>query len=416
MSAKILAKSAFWVLANHVLSRGSVMLSSLLLARAFEVSEFASYAYFQLTVTMFAAYAAMGMGVAANRFFAGLKVKNHSGDDGLIAALITISVLLSVAGFALLIIIPFPGLTDNPIVPRELIAFGVLVTSLNAVPAGAVFGLEKYKQSASIAFLMAVALLGWTLVAIDNRRLDLAIYGLIGAATIELFGQVAIVLVSLGWRRIINAFPFNLTAFVRVFSLAGPMFLSSILSSTGVWVVGRFILGGASGEYAFALFSLGLQWFSLGLVLPGIVSRVLIPRLVACVDAKAGHDSIRQDVKASLYITNFCTVGACLVAGVLGDMVLQVYGEKYKAHGLLLFLYLIPSVLAANCAIFGNIIIVANHQWRWLGLSSAWFAVLCIAAYLCRDLGAWGGSIALTSAYAVMLGLANATARKAGLF
>ena len=70
LNPRVLAKNAFWALLCHVLSRGSLMLAAILLAREFETSSFAAYSYFQLTISMLATYAAMGLGVAASRFFA----------------------------------------------------------------------------------------------------------------------------------------------------------------------------------------------------------------------------------------------------------------------------------------------------------------------------------------------------------
>jgi hypothetical protein len=66
----ILATNAVWSLLSHLLSRGSLMVAAIILARALPTPAFAAYSYFQMTVSMLAAYAALGLGVTASRYFA----------------------------------------------------------------------------------------------------------------------------------------------------------------------------------------------------------------------------------------------------------------------------------------------------------------------------------------------------------
>jgi len=61
----------FWVTVGRVFSRGSILITSILLARALSVKDFAAFSYFLLTVNMLAAYASMGLGVTVNRYFVG---------------------------------------------------------------------------------------------------------------------------------------------------------------------------------------------------------------------------------------------------------------------------------------------------------------------------------------------------------
>ena len=415
MSAFVLAKNTFWGLLSHILSRGSLMLTSILIARSVDVSSFASYAYFQLTVSMLAAYASMGVGIAASRFFAGLNHQNDVNQEGIIAALITISLILAITAFVLVMLVPTYWLSANTAVPKWLMALGVFALTLNIVPAGGILGLEKYRDATLVYFLSAVVLISWTIWAITLKNITLAILGVVVTSLFQTFGETLIIILSLGWRRIMDGFPFQRADVVRILSFAGPMFLISILSGTGAWMIGRIILLGSGGGHAFALFSIGLQWFSLSMVLPGMLSRVMLPRLVAGLNNQTNSGTKHRELKIAMLMATVSTSAMFVLALMLGDLVLGFYGKNYQVGRWLIAAYFLPSIFAANCIVLGNSIIVSEYQWNWLQFSGLWFFILCFIAYLFQDQGVWAGSISYTFAYLAMLLTSFIFARRNGL-
>jgi O-antigen/teichoic acid export membrane protein len=136
-----------WVTFSRVLSRGTILLATIIMARALDVQGFASFSYFVLTVSMLAAYASMGLGVTANRYFVDAD-KSDAVRSQTIAAMVSISVVFSVGIAAVVTLVPQNLLLGDLDIPRWAIVLGVLAFSLEIVPQNALNGLERYGQEA----------------------------------------------------------------------------------------------------------------------------------------------------------------------------------------------------------------------------------------------------------------------------
>ena len=123
-------------------------------------------------------------------------------------------------------------------------------------------------------------------------------------------------------------------------------------------------MSGPGGEYAFALFSIGVQWFALALMLPGVFSKVLLPRLVRVVSVDAV--SSRVLVKDVLLMTLVSASVVALVGAFLGPWLIGFYGTTYQENSLLIVVYLIAAVLTAPAIALGNAFVAHSLQWFWL--------------------------------------------------
>src|SRR5690606_31752242 len=72
---------------------------------------------------------------------------------------------------------------------------------------------------------------------------------------------------------------FRKDIFVSITKFVGPLVFITILAASSSWILGRLILKDY-GEHTFAAYSIGLQWFALALFIPGMISRVVLPRLI----------------------------------------------------------------------------------------------------------------------------------------
>lgn len=98
---KTLLTNAGWSAAAHLLERGSLVLVSIILSRMLDTAGFAAYGYFQMTVSMLAAYAAMGLGVTSSKFFA----ESDQLSPGAMPPLGTLWVLSVLSGLLLALVI-----------------------------------------------------------------------------------------------------------------------------------------------------------------------------------------------------------------------------------------------------------------------------------------------------------------------
>ena len=411
MSARILATNAFWSLLSNILSRGTLVLSAVILARTLDTTSFAAYSYYQITVSMLSGYAAMGLGVSASRFFAEVGRENINAEPPPLGTLWGISVMLAVAAFVLIMLTPTSWLNAGLVVPKWLLALGVFSVVMAVVPDGAILGLERYKQATLISAVSGAMLLLGAWWASEQGSPTIAMGTISLVALLQATGESVIVIRAIGWSKLSVGLRLRQYEVRRVFTFAGPMFFASLLSGSGSWLLGRMILNGQGGAHGFALYVIGLQWFSLGLLLPGMISRVMLPRLVRTkssnVSAASGKKLVRQ---GSLMATAAAAMMA-LFAVFLGPWILSIYGTNYAADRWFIAAFLGAAVLCAPANTVGNAIVINEGQNTWLVLTFFWLIVLLVSGAAAAPLGALSGAVAQAAAAAVLTLMAVITAR-----
>jgi O-antigen/teichoic acid export membrane protein len=397
MTTKILVSHVSWSMLSHLFSRGSMMLSAVLLARFLTEHDFAVYSYFQMTATMIATYAAMGLGVTASKFFAELNHENEEKRTDVIKSIGTLWVLsigLAFAAALVVFLIPIASLTSGLNIPVWLFALCVLVMALDIIPSGGILGLEQYKKVALISFFTGcINLIG----AYISTKKNLPIYSMwalvMGCAT-QAFGEMYVIRRSVGWSIFFRLFVFDYSKLKNVFSFVGPMFLVSVMAGSGTWILGKIILNGSDGKHEFALYSIGLQWFSLALFIPGMISRVVLPRLIR---------SKRNDNQNTLYLSGAMALTASIAFAIIGiffrDLIMSLYGSEYAMNSSsLILLYLLAAIFYAPANTLGNALVAHGYQLIWLFITMVWFFAVLITGFLFVDLGSEMG------AYAQMIG------------
>jgi O-antigen/teichoic acid export membrane protein len=400
MSVRFLAESAFWNLLSQVFSRGSLILSSIILARSLDVVEYATYSYFQLTISTLATYAAMGLAVAATKFFAEFEgaSKDSEEQSRTLAAMISLSFALATIAFLLMLFLT-PLLLKNTIsISPWLIALGVFVLTFSSVPSGAILGFEKYRHLAFISFFTGLIYIIGSLWAAKNDNLILAITVIILATSFQTLSIIITVIIKLGWRNIYSGFPFNLSSIKKVLSFSGPMFLISIIASSATWLVGNIIIRGTGGTHSFSLFTIGMQLFSLGMLLPTQISVVLAPRLIREKSKKASRLLARKGI----ILTIIMALLSISTIGLLTNQFNSLYGTNFPLSSSFILSYLLAAIFATISASMGSTIIASNRPWHWLILNCIWLFSMCSLALIFQENGEFGGAIAYIGAYVIL--------------
>ena len=396
--------------------RGSLMLATIFLARHLDTTDFATYSYFQLTIAMLATYAALGMGVTASRFFAEVGHERPDRAPPPIGTLWCLSILVSAAFAVAVMGIPANLLNAGLDMPRWLLALGVFVMALGVVPGGAILGLEMFRQSAFVSTLSGLTILigAWWSATHGSQKAAMA--ALVAAFLVNSGGNAILVLRKVGVTRLFGSTCLHRQEMGRILGFTGPMLAVSFITGSGAWLLGRMILGGPGGEHAFALYSIGLQWFALALLLPGMLSRVILPRLVRTdTGDKRDTDGSRMLVRRGALMTLIVASGVALVGTVLGPWLLGMYGDKYEVDRWFIAAFMLAAILSAPANLVGNAIVARDGQVRWLYLTLAWLAALLAAGMLSLPMGAWAGAVSQGVAAAVLSTLALVSARKSQL-
>lgn len=377
MSIKILLNNTLWSTLNHVLSRGVLMLSGILLARYLLPKDFAIYSYYQMTVVMISSYASLGMGVAASKFFAELSIdKDNIENIDTITTLFSISILVSFLIATLIFFIPNNILTSGLDISIYIFAISVLVLSLNIIPSGAILGLEKYKEATIISLINGIICLIGVYLSISFNEIIFSIYFFILASTVQLLGYIYLVNQSISHISKKAYLKIKKKSLLKLAKFMGPLIFVSILAASSSWILGRVLLL-ENGEYLFSVYSIGLQWFALALFLPGMVSRVVLPRLI-----RGESKDNKEILRISCLISIVFSILIFLIVFIFKSYIIEFYGFKYKNYEDILVLFLLVAILYAPANTLGNAIVAKLGSLPWLIITIIWFIILMVVFYL----------------------------------
>lgn len=390
MSVRTLAKNAALSIVAHILARGSLVFASIFLARSIETHEFAAYSYFQLTVSMLAAYSALGLGATASKFFAEAAVCSADTAPP-IGTLWLISICSGLFLGLIVCVLPREWVDGGLDISPVLLAIGVVSVSLGVIPSGGVVGLERFKASMYVAALSAVVLIIGSIFSSYYRSLFLAMLVFVLASLIQAIGNSFVVFSTLRFGYILELVRFGKKDLLRIASFAGPMVGVSLLAASGSWVVGRLILE-ENGHQSFALYSIGLQWYALALFIPGMVARVLLPRLVKNKGLVSAKERKKLVATGALLATG-AALAVSIVGGFLSPWLLHLYGQEYAVNRWLIGVFLFSAIPLAPANTLGNAILSDDGQRSWLALIALSFVCMTSAAVFLTSYGAFGGAI-----------------------
>lgn len=403
-SLNVLARDAALAMLAQILARGSLVVAAALIASGLEVSQFSAYSFFHLTVNTIATYAGLGVAVSAAKTFASVAVESETSRED-IAVLWLISSVIALA----VILLAYVG-------GEMLFAFDMRVSSLQysvaiglivlgVVPSGGINGMGAFGEAAIVAIPVALVVVLGSAVASSQASLDGAIWVLIAGFGLRTCGEAAICLRRVGWPKFRVGRRRLEQGFRRVSKMIGPLALVSIFVATGIWSVGRIILS-ARGEREFALFAIGLQWYGLGLLVPGVIARVLFARQVKLASSRSS-DGRRHRLRL-LHQGMFSSIGATLLVALLcatlDSRLIAFYGPAYANDSWVITAFLFASTIKASASLLGNSLVVRNGQRAHLALTAVEVIILVAGVVLMRSMGTLGAVLSIGISGFVMLG------------
>ena len=408
--------NASLALGAHSISRAGLVLSSVVMARGFSTEGFAAYSYFRETVLLIATYAALGLGVTATRCFAAAEVKALESERALPGSLSCLSFIASALASVVVVAIPGTWITAEFAIPRWLLSIAVGFAALEVVPINAVVGLERYRAVVMLSFMYAgvVVFSAWRSVTLGDPIVGM--FGLIAGSFAQTAGCYVVVYRAIGWRAMAEGAVPRFRELRAAFRIAGPMFATSLMVVSGNWLVGRIMLEEPDGDRIFSLYAVGRQWYGLGLVIPAMVSRVLLPRLVR-IKGSGNRDDMRALVRHS---TAVATISALVVASFvvpLGPWLLSFYGRQYTETTWLITGFIALAVITAPARALTNPIVADDGQMSLLAFTVGWLVFLLAVAWfaLRGGMGVWAGALSQAMAMAYLGIAAYVHCRRRGL-
>ena len=387
------------------------MVASIILTNMLPTSGFAAYSYFQLTVSMLAAYASMGLGITAAKYFAEYSRHNLNTAPPL-GTLWVISVAFGLMMAVGVLFVPKSLIGASLGIHSWLFAVGIFALCFSILPTAGIVGLEKFKAGTLSSAISSVVIVLGSLLAGALGSASMAMLFFVLSSLVHSVVNCWIIFRNIGIKRVVSSVDLRKDKVRDIFRFAAPMAVVTLLTSSATWIMGRILLSQGNGAYQFSLYAIGLQWLSLALFLPGMITRVIFPKFV-----KTRREDCEERgqtkvlMRSGILYASLSGLIVCLLVALFGPLLINLYGEQYTGQRWLLLLFVVASLPLAPTGSIGNAIIANEGQNAWLLITMVWFSFLMVIAWLLRDMGAVGMAVSYGICGLLMFSMAYLYAR-----
>ena len=279
-----LARGIFWSMTGSMISRGLMLIATVLVARILGKTVYGELGMIQATVGMFGVFAGFGLGLTATKHVAEFRQSNPE-RAGRIIGLSGLFAMGTGGLMALCLFIFAPWLAVHSINAPHLV--GVLrigglilfINALNGAQTGALSGFEAFKTIAYVNLF--VGLISFPILVC-------------GAYLGGLIGAVWALSINLGFNWLLNHLalrkesrrykvPFTLKKCSRELSVLWRFSLPAALSGALVgpvnWVCGVLLVNQPDGYGEMGVYSAANQWRIAILFIPSMLGQVILPLL-----------------------------------------------------------------------------------------------------------------------------------------
>ena len=400
-----MASGAFWSIGGAVISRGLMLVASILVARMLGREVYGEYGMIRTTVGMFLVFAGFGLGMTATKHVAECRLT----DPERAGRIMAISGLFAVGTGTLVAVglyIFAPWVATHTINAPHLVgelrigAFILLLNAMNGAQTGALAGFEAFRSIAKVNL--------WTGLASFPLLVGGAYWwGLRGAVwALGLNMVINWLLNHLALRREAERFkvPFSIvgcfTEWPILWRFSLPAALSGIMVSPVLWVCSAMLVNQPDGYGQMGLFDAANQWRMAILFIPGVVGQIVLP-LLASLNGMDDQLKYRKILKYSAYINGVVALVVAFPVALLSPAIMRSYGVGFEEGVPVLTLLAISTVLTALNSVVGQAIASNGRMWVGFLFNFMWAAMLLVLSYyfVYNGYGATGLAIAIIISY-----------------
>ncbi len=396
-----MARGAFWSISGAAMSRGLMLVASVLVARILGIEVYGEYGIIRTTVNMFLVFAGFGLGLTATKYVAECRVSDPA-RAGRVMVIAGLFAAFTGALIAVGLFIFAPWLAANTINAPHLaveLQIGALIlffNALNGAQTGALAGFEAFKSIAKVN--LGVGVVSFPLL------LGGAYFGGLRGAVLALGANMMInwLLNHLALRREVAKHKIPVTykgcfkewAILWHFSL--PAALAGMMVSPVIWVCNAMLVNQPGGYVQMGLFNAANQWHMAILIVPGILSQIVLP-LLSNLNGKKDQVSYRNTLKYNAIINGGIALAFALPIALLSPIIMRSYGIGFEEGVFVLVILSISSVLVAINAVVGQSLASKNKMWIGLFFNVLWGVTLLFFSLIAIRQGY--GAIGLAVAY-----------------
>lgn len=356
----MIIKNTILLTISHILSRGGLILSSIVISSLMDEANFLIYSYFILTSTTISIYSALGIGITTSKLYTELN-KSVNNTDSPIITIWILNIIIAFLGGLLFIFFSEKIIPNSIELKNIYFTCLIIVMCIDVYASNALIGLEKYMSLCVSSFVFLISTMIVIYLSIKNNNIYYAIIGLIISAALQLILHSLFLFLYLSKMHYLSKIKVKLAHLKEIAKTMGPMMFVSLFAASTTWIIGQYILSSQdNATIEFNLFSIGLQWFSLAVFIPTVFSRVLLNYFI-----NYSHADTLTIAKKNIFLmlTLFLVIAA--FSYICFPLIEMVY-EKYKVPILLIPIFILTAGINASSNILGNILISKNKEWIWL--------------------------------------------------
>lgn len=396
-------KASFWSLLSSVFGSGGTLLMYMLVARAIGNNDYGAFVLAQSTLGTAGILAAMGMGMAASKYTAELRIK----DPVRLGRILALCALVILAlGLVLTVVVAVFSdqiagrLLGNAQVGRVLLYSSgwVMFSTLDGFAKSILLGFEENRKFAAATMLGATVSLPVLVCLSYFHGLDGAALGLSVIALLQ-----ASISVLLLFRVLVRQhIPMQLKGCMAEADMLGhtalPVLASSLLFMPVHLVAQSMLSRSGAGLKEVAYFSIGQQWIAMMLFVPSALSRIAGPILINQV-SDSDHARARETFRHSLLVNLAVCLPVAVVLFLLSGFIMSLYGNGYREGAATLSMAFAVAALMSAQSPVANLVAAKSKFWTGFAMNAGWAAAYIGFASLWVDYGSFGIMSALLASY-----------------
>lgn len=391
---------SFWSVFGTMLSRGSMLVSTIILARILDSIAYGQLGILRSTLNFFVVFAGFGLGNTTSRYIAlnrkdNLQEARRIYDISLLFNFI-LAIIISVGVFVFAKQISIWSFNDVTLYKElRISSFLLFFATMNGVLGGSLAGFQDFKKIAKNTFLSTIlqsvlSLIGAWLFGITGSLIGFGLgyvylYILNKRAINKCFGLEKKVVY-------LNSFISAEKKFLWSFSL--PAAFSSFLVTPLFWWAKTFMIRSTSFK-EMAFFDVADQWRLIILFIPSALMQIVLPALTI-----SNQEDFKKTLNFNIKVNLFFTTITVIPLIILSPYILCLYGKAYVNTEL--FIVLISSALFSSfCSVIGLALASKGKMWTGFIFNLFWAAyfILFTIYFIEQGLGATGLAYAILLSY-----------------
>lgn len=400
-----MARGAFWAVGGAAISRGLMVLASIVAARILGKTAFGELGIIQSSVGMFSAFSGLGLGITATKYIAELRATAPARAERIIAISSSISIFTGAAvTLAMVAMAPYladkalnaPHLSGLLTVSAPMLLFGTWSGAQN----GILSGLEAFKTIARINLATGLLSFPFIIGGVLLGGLPGAVWGLtLSSAAGCAFNNLAL-RSELSARRLRPDYANCGSEISVIWKFSIPAALSTIIIGPINWAASAMLVNTSGGYGEMGVYNAANQWLMALMFLPSVAGSVVMPILSETLGRKDSH-STGKVLKFNLMASAAVGIPIGLLLCLLSPYIMGWYGPGFSGRWLTLALTIATAVILATETPVGHIIAASGKMWTGLAMNTVWGGAFIGLSYLLLSHGADGIAMSRLLAYVV---------------